>query len=237
MSRTIKILFIFVFVGAFGVIGYSVVQKSAHSQDEPLLSSTTTGSAVPINSTPSSTDQQIADILGLLSNLQGVKLNTNFFTSPEFLSLVDLSQPIPAATNIGRPNPFAPIGVDLGTVPQDGTFGGTGTTGGSTGGTTTGGTTTTESNAVTTNPATQVGRTTAMVSGAVTGTNTTGTKSFFYGTTPDAILRAPASATTGQNFSATLTGLSPNTTYYVKAVIEVGGISISGATLTFKTTN
>ncbi len=236
MTKKVKILFVLMFIGAFGVIGYSVVEKSAHSQeDEPLLSSTNTGGAVSPVSAPSSTDQQIAGILGLLSSLQNVKLNTNFFTSPEFLSLVDVSQPIPPATNVGRPNPFAPIGVDLGTIPDDSTLSFGGTSGGGTSGGTGGGTI--ESNTVTTNPASQIGRTTAVVSGSVAGTSSAGAKSFSYGTTAETLLSATASATTGQNFSATLTGLTPNTTYYVKAVIELGGISVSGTTVTFKTTN
>lgn len=50
-----------------------------------------------------------------LLTLQNIRLDNQVFSDPRFQSLEDFSQPIPDEPQ-GRPNPFAPIGVDNGTV-------------------------------------------------------------------------------------------------------------------------
>lgn len=44
----------------------------------------------------------------LLNQLKALQIDTSFFKSPEYVSLVDYSVDI-ATQNVGRPNPFAPI--------------------------------------------------------------------------------------------------------------------------------
>ena len=56
-------------------------------------------------------DGQNDQILQLLLKLKSLPIDTSVFQTPVFLSLRDFGQPIPSQPK-GRPNPFAPIGVD-----------------------------------------------------------------------------------------------------------------------------
>lgn len=47
-----------------------------------------------------------------LGSVSGIKLDTSIFTNPSFLSLRDSSKVLIPRGTEGRPNPFAPIGVD-----------------------------------------------------------------------------------------------------------------------------
>lgn len=252
MSRTIKILSLIVFIGAFGFLAYSVLSNKAQSQtNDPLLSSETTGKAVSVPGETSASEARLRNVISLLTSLNAVKLDTKFFTSQDFTSLEDISQPLQPPTDVGRPNPFAPIGINAGTIPTDITFGGTSNSASAldavtsaTGGTSTTGTTPpsadtgTQLSSIVTNPATQIARTSAVISATLTNNVTaSATKSFAYGTTQETLLRATTITATGQTFSSTLSNLAPNTTYYVKAIIQVSGVTFSGNTITFKTAN
>jgi hypothetical protein len=250
MSKTIKIVSLIVFVGAFGALAYGMLSNKAQSQtNDPLLSSGTTGAAVNVPAQTSDSEARLRNVLSLLTSLNAVKLDTKFFTSQDFTSLEDISQPLQPATDIGRPNPFAPIGINTGTIPTDTVFGASSlgggasvidgaTSAGGTGTTTTPTDTGTQLNSIVTNPATQIARTTAVISATLTNSvSATATKSFAYGTTQETLLRATTITTAGQTFTSTLTNLAPNTTYYVKAIIQVSGVTFSGNTITFKTAN
>lgn len=49
-----------------------------------------------------------AQVLSLLNQIQSLRIDSTFFQSPAYQSLVDYTVPIPAE-NVGRANPFAPI--------------------------------------------------------------------------------------------------------------------------------
>lgn len=49
-----------------------------------------------------------AQVLGLLNQIQSLKIDRSFFTDPAYQTLRDYSVAIPPQ-NVGRPNPFAPI--------------------------------------------------------------------------------------------------------------------------------
>jgi hypothetical protein len=66
------------------------------SQEEPALTSVTTGSAAQ------------ARFLSLASELQPITFNTGIFEDPRFAALVDLTTPI-APESSGRIDPFAPV--------------------------------------------------------------------------------------------------------------------------------
>lgn len=53
-----------------------------------------------------------AEILRILGNIQTINLNDDIFSNPVFRSLHDSRFTIPRPTQIGRPNPFLPIGFD-----------------------------------------------------------------------------------------------------------------------------
>jgi hypothetical protein len=56
-----------------------------------------------------------ADLLALLGKLQTVNFSTDLFSNSNFNGLIDFAIPLPTPA-LGRPNPFAPIGTDVGPV-------------------------------------------------------------------------------------------------------------------------
>ncbi|HZS42636.1 MAG TPA: hypothetical protein VFA52_00210 [Candidatus Paceibacterota bacterium] len=68
--------------------------------------------AVLTASSPAANNPQVGQaFVNQLLTLQGVRLNSEIFSNPSFNTLQDFSQPVPTEPQ-GRPNPFAPIGVD-----------------------------------------------------------------------------------------------------------------------------
>lgn len=53
-----------------------------------------------------------SEMLALLEQINSIGLDTSFFDDPVFGSLVDFGQELNPQP-VGRPNPFAPIGVDI----------------------------------------------------------------------------------------------------------------------------
>ncbi len=68
--------------------------------------------AVNLSNDVSGVDTTSQDILTLVDKLQKVSIDQSVFTSTVFLSLMDYSAIISPEIQ-GRPNPFAPIGVDV----------------------------------------------------------------------------------------------------------------------------
>lgn len=56
------------------------------------------------------------DLIALLLELRSITLDTSVLSNPTFLTLQDFSVSL-APEPVGRPNPFAPIGVGAGTTP------------------------------------------------------------------------------------------------------------------------
>lgn len=53
-----------------------------------------------------------ADILKILGSIQNIELRDDIFANPVFRKLKDTNYAIPRPSQIGRPNPFLPIGFD-----------------------------------------------------------------------------------------------------------------------------
>ena len=53
-----------------------------------------------------------ADILKILGSIENIELQDDIFTNPVFRKLKDTHFAIPRPAQIGRPNPFIPIGFD-----------------------------------------------------------------------------------------------------------------------------
>ncbi len=72
---------------------------------------TDTGSSLTTSSTVASVGAQAAAtrVLMLLNTINSLKIDGEIFKSPVYNSLVDYTITIPEQ-NVGRPNPFAPIG-------------------------------------------------------------------------------------------------------------------------------
>jgi len=99
-------------------------------------------------------------------------------------------------------------------------------------------TVTTTTLSVSTNPATSIGSSTATLNGNLTnmGGFTSVNVSFQYGTTLSYGSTTPTQArTTTGAFTAALTGLTPSTTYYFRAVAQSGTTTVYGTPLSFST--
>ena len=110
---SLKNIIIFLVIGALIVGGYIYLFPQNEEQD-PLL---TTPAAIPTDpNIPSSSADQ--SFLMLLLGVRNVRLDDVIFSDPAFLSLRDSSITLIQDGNEGRPNPFAPIGIDIETTPE-----------------------------------------------------------------------------------------------------------------------
>jgi hypothetical protein len=225
MSPT-KIIAIVLTVGALSGGAYFALGNSAKGQsDEPLLKSEVTNNALTtIPQGASATDQTVQAVLRQINDLDQIKLNTDIFEKPEFLALKDISQELPEPADIGRPNPFAPIGTDIGTISQEGEVPVTQTDSGLPIVATT----------VETKEVLNIGRTSATASATTTIAAST-SRWFEWGTNENTINKTTKQTGTDAAISATLTGLTPKTTYYVKAAVELNGVVTYGSLVSFKT--
>lgn len=167
------------------------------------------GSLTTISGSQSSAQTNNTDVnvtsqqfLTELLNIDSIKIDPSIENNPAFTVLVDYSKPITPDTNPGRVNPFAPLGSDSSTV----------------------------STQIVTNTPTLTLATSAVLNGTLMISGQNVTRWFEYGTT-DALgtKTAETPQTTAGGFSENITGLLPNTTYYVKAVASIGGQLIYGA--------
>ncbi|MBP7832078.1 MAG: fibronectin type III domain-containing protein [Candidatus Pacebacteria bacterium] len=233
MKSSSKIFLTVLTVGALSTGAYFFSNKAEGQSSEPLLQSEVTNKAVSIPQNNPTTDQTIQSVLRQVTNIDNIKLNTDIFEKPEFLALKDISQELPQPTDVGRPNPFAPIGVDVGVIAGDEAVTGDAISG---------------SNVlnglpgdpiapisqVKTKEVQNIGQRSATV-GAETVIAGSNARWFEWGTNQNTINKTTKQTGSEASFSATLTGLSPNTTYYVKAAVEQNGGTAFGETISFKT--
>ena len=87
------------------------------SPEEDSLISSSNNSVLPNGDIKSQNSLITQDFLAILLNVKSINLEDSIFSDPAFLSLRDSSiELIPDGTE-GRPNPFAPIGFDIISVP------------------------------------------------------------------------------------------------------------------------
>ncbi len=206
-SKVIKNLLIFAGLLVVVIVGYSVFFKKDDAAVGGLESTPVYDVATGLQGSDASLGQEF---LVTLLNIQSIELDYSIFDSAAFGALVDYSKPLVEDTNPGRANPFAPIGVDGAPVSS-------------------------LSPIATTAPS-GITATTAIFSGTITLSGTTATRWFEYGTTEamgakTTTVTQTSSGVFGQNIS----GLLPNTTYYVRAAAQIGTTTYPGETLIFKT--
>jgi len=198
-----------------GVVGYKVFfnKSSAPASALQTTAGVGAGQPTPPSNTVSSTSSTAfvgQDFLTLLLNVQSIKLDDSIFSNKEFTLLQDFNRPIPPDTNPGRPNPFAPLGID----------GGAGTA----------------SSQITTSNPSSVTATTSTLNGALLVAMPGVTRWFEYGATANlGAMTTPKAQSTQGAFAEIISGLLPNTTYYVKAVASINGTIVSGNVLSWKT--
>ncbi|MFZ2204973.1 MAG: hypothetical protein WAV23_00060 [Minisyncoccia bacterium] len=112
MSSTIKNIIILVVVAIVLVLVYIFFLKPAPEQ-APL----TTSSGAPVTATVTSDPITGSEFLAVLLSVKSLRLDDAIFSDPAYISLHDSSIELITDTTEGRPNPFAPIGSDVSTVP------------------------------------------------------------------------------------------------------------------------
>jgi len=208
----IRNIIILVAVIILGVIGYKVfLAKKAPASTSSLQTTAGAGAgtSTAASDTTSSTTASVGqDFLASLLNIQSIKLDDTLFSSPAFAVLQDFNRPIPPDTNPGRPNPFAPIGVDTAATSVQ----------------------------VSTSIPSSVTSKTSTLNGTLSVGDPTATRWFEYGTTPSlGTMTPPKSQANPGTFAEQIAGLLPNTTYYVRAAALIGGLPVSGNTVQWKT--
>jgi hypothetical protein len=121
--KKFKYLIITVVVLVIAFVVYTVYTADSPNMDSATLQRTTVDGSGNIVSVPSSgsniPDNDLAkSFVDQLLVIRGIELKTKFFEDPVFLGLVDNHRGINAQL-IGRPNPFAPIGKDIGPEPTN----------------------------------------------------------------------------------------------------------------------
>jgi len=101
-----KIVFVLIIL-VFSCSGYFFILLKGEKQSLPSFLPFA-GEATNASSTISS-EKEIADLQQTLSDLEKIKINSSFFSSPSFKNLKSFKEPLPELTP-GRVNPFAPIG-------------------------------------------------------------------------------------------------------------------------------
>ncbi len=210
MSKILKPIIVAVCVALVGFGAYAYIAKKKDANQATLVSSNA-GASLPSN--PTSDSEDISNhFLDLLLNLKNIKLDTSLFDATTFKALQDFSSPITPDPNPGRPNPFAPVGQDAVIV---------------------------SSFTVVTNPVQTMTSTTATLSATLSAGTIAIERYFEWGTINSTPLtnvtpKVSQNTATGE-FTYGLTGLTPNTTYYMRAVSKVGSTVIYGSVVSFKT--
>ena len=190
-----------------GVVGYKVFVK----KDAPKGAlQTVAGGVVQTtdNSGFTASSGVGQDFLQLLLSVQSIHLDEAIFGNKAFALLQDFNRPIPADTNPGRQDPFAPIGIEGNII----------------------------STQISTGSPSSISATGSTLNGTLLAEDPSATRWFEYGTTPSfGTMTTPKSQAQPGPFAEAITGLTPNTTYYVRASALIAGITISGNTVTWKT--
>ncbi len=111
MTPKIKNIIIFTVIAVVIILVYFFFIKKEPNQAN-LVSSSDPTMPTPEGSIPNDNDLIAADFLSMLLNVKNINLDDSIFSDPAFLSLRDSSILLIPDGNEGRPNPFAPIGVE-----------------------------------------------------------------------------------------------------------------------------
>ena len=111
MDSKIKNIILFTAITALLILAYIFFFKKS-PVEENLVSTNNTGAVSPANNAADQTSRTTEDLLSVLLSARSIKLDDSIFSDSAFLRLKDSSIYLNPPTDEGRPNPFAPIGVD-----------------------------------------------------------------------------------------------------------------------------
>lgn len=115
MKGNIKNIIILVIIGIVLIFGYFYFFKQEDPEANLVSNSLITPTNVNINTVNPSTpldDEFAGAIIQTLSGIKNINLDNRIFETLAFKSLIDGTVPLSPDPNVGRINPFAPIGVD-----------------------------------------------------------------------------------------------------------------------------
>jgi hypothetical protein len=212
MSKKVKIFAIVALVLAL-IIGASTFLKP---NDKPVVNNkanplTSTTGVVPLPGAPNSSSSTADEFSKVLSSINSITIDTTIFKNRAYMLLRDY--PVTLGTDVvGRADPFAPIGSDASSpVVQD--------------------------VSVQTLQTGKITKTTAEAGAQVSVSGSTPTTIIFeYGTSDTfGSATAPINVTKNGAVLSTLTGLSPQTQYFVRAVAVRGSITTTANITSFVT--
>ncbi len=215
MSKKVKVFAIVVLILAFiiGAVSYfGDSSSSTTSVDNALNSSVSKAGGLTSDSTVS---EPVSEFATLLSTINGISIDTDLFNDPAYRALRDY--PITLGSDIqGRPNPFAPVGNDSGLI--------------------SGSVSVTQVQFETIQPNKITSTTAEFGAQALVSNTDQATVVFEYGLN-DILGSATAPIPLSKNGTALfrVSGLSPATTYYVRAVLAQGSNTTPGNIMTFVT--
>ncbi len=214
MKPIIKKIIIGVVVIIMLAVAYSYFfAKDTPAKSTSALSSSKTTTTATTKGTTAVANKKVdkdTEFLSTLLNISKINVDSTIFASPSFNSLQDNNVSIVNEEVAGRVNPFAPLDeikdIGVDTAP------------------------------VTTTQASVITATSAVLGGSVSSEVKAQSRFFKWGTT-EATDKATALADESLvgTFTKTLTGLSPKTKYYFRAVIKVGTTDIPGEIMSFTT--
>jgi len=224
-----KLIILIVIVILLGV-GYTIFfKKDDKASSSPLSSST----GVTDNNNPGALDPGDDEIgrqfLTTLLSLKTINLNADIFEKPGFKNLRDYTTELLQTDPKGRPNPFAPIGVDVGSIEIVDITAGAGNA------VNTGASNSSANSPIKTLPAESITKTGAKLVGEIDPGYSNVTRWFEFGLLPLVLDTKTPNSTGSGVWSATLATLKANTTFYYRACGMASGVQACGNTLNFKT--
>ncbi len=212
MSKKVKIFGVIVIILAVIIFATSFLGGSTPTPEKSTSPLSSTTGVIPLPGVSTTAKTSADEFSTLLSSVKSITIDTSLFDNPAYKMLRDF--PVALGSDVvGRTNPFAPVGTDLGTdIPAD--------------------------VVVQTLQSGKITSTTAEFGAQVTVADTVPTSIVFeYGTTDTFGSITPTIVfTKSGTVLFTASKLLPETTYYVRAIAVRGSSTTTANTTSFTTT-
>lgn len=209
MNKKLKTVFIVVVVAGIAVLGVLFLGKNSPQTQTATL---TTSADIPLPGNTTGNTTNADEFSSLLSSINTITIDTSFFKNPAYTLLRDY--PVTLGTDVvGRVNPFAPVGSDPSVAaPQNAV-------------------------SIQTLQPGKITSTSAELGAQLAVGDTTPTMVVFeYGTTDTfGSVTSPVAATKSGTTLVTISKLTPDTTYFVRAIAVRGAETTTAQTMSFIT--